>query len=726
MLHDYPYTDAHELNLDWIIGKIKHIDDTMKETEEFMEAAQAAQAGAETAQDAAETAQEKAETAQDAAETAQGKAEDAQEAAETAQGKAEDAQEAAEAAAVAAVEDAQEVVNDTISQIALLQARVDNIIPDGTQTAGNTELLDIRVSADGHTYSSAGDAVRGQIEGLNAALGIENVYDAGTECYNLFDLDEITLNKTYSGTTETLTDSDYWVLSDYIPVRAGFKTALYYSSTLAFSRANIWYKIGVYDPHKNWLYTIAKNNESLSVDGWYDFDITGFIRIAYYLGPYAYADGRYRELAFAGKNLANINPDKIEKYNKLTRTIAGNENLCNFDIENKLIGYGYSEKTGTIVEAPNRNITGYIPFNIGDVLNFYILGDDVLDTSEDYGVKFAIYDKNKVWFKTYDMSNNPGAPFNTSPCIPNYEGYLRMSYYNRNDVYLEIFSNKYKLIDKKYISSNKLVDVIIFAGQSNMAGRGISNDSHPERPPKVPIGQAYEYRAITAPDQLSPLTEPFGVAENNPSGINDGNMKTGDMVAAFAIEYYKNNGNVTMVGISASKGGSGIDDWQPNAASGYLADALQRFEDCVTFLTTNGYTIRHKYLCWCQGEHDWETYSTYASRWQTMFDEFKDAGIEKCLMVRIGNTNTGDGHFTNIIATETEMAKTNKDIVMVSTTLAGMSDRHMMKDDLHFYQDAYNEVGAYSGVNAGIYAITDKEPTMYDPEYDDLYYTNKN
>lgn len=170
MFHNYPYTDAHELNLDWIIAKIKHIDDTMKETEEFKEAAQAAQTGAETAQENAEIAQGKAEDAQEAAETAQGKAEDAQEAAETAQGKAEDAQEAAEAAAAAAVEDAEEVVQNTLNQINVLQARVDNIIPDGTQTEGNTELLDIRVAANGTIYSSAGDAVRGQITELEDAL----------------------------------------------------------------------------------------------------------------------------------------------------------------------------------------------------------------------------------------------------------------------------------------------------------------------------------------------------------------------------------------------------------------------------------------------------------------------------------------------------------------------------------------------------------------------------
>lgn len=48
-------------------------------------------------------------------------------------------------------------------------ARVDTIIAHNNDTAGNTELIDIRTGADGEVYGSAGEAVRSQIMGIDDA-----------------------------------------------------------------------------------------------------------------------------------------------------------------------------------------------------------------------------------------------------------------------------------------------------------------------------------------------------------------------------------------------------------------------------------------------------------------------------------------------------------------------------------------------------------------------------
>ena len=286
------------------------------------------------------------------------------------------------------------------------------------------------------------------------------------------------------------------------------------------------------------------------------------------------------------------------------------------------------------------------------------------------------------------------------------------------------------------ITESKAIDLFMFMGQSNMAGRGITNSTWTEKAPKINYGAGYEFKAVSDPTKLYPASEPFGVDENQTGGIDDTtpdnedlttgvSKKTGSCVVALMNTYFGVTG-IPIVGISASEGGTTIAQWQPNTDR--LNDALNRLTTAVTWLEANGYYIRHKYMMWCQGENDGSTPSAdYKASFSAMFGAMKTAGIEKCFLARIGEYNSGSSTaYSAMIQCQTEIGQEMADVIMCTTDLASFRDRGLMKDKYHFYQAAYNEMGRYSGANIAVYVDTGKEPTMYDPKYNNLYYSHKN
>ena len=108
-----------------------------------------------------------------------------------------------------------------------------------------------------------------------------------------------------------------------------------------------------------------------------------------------------------------------------------------------------------------------------------------------------------------------------------------------------------------------------------MAGRGEAALA-----PVVAPGMGYEYRAVTDPDTLHPLEEPFGVNENDPAGVYEPGMKTGAMVSSFVNACTAQTG-VPVVGVSCAKGGSAIAKWLPGTP--YYQDAVRRARKARAF-----------------------------------------------------------------------------------------------------------------------------------------------
>lgn len=139
IFENWPYTNYHDLNTNWLIGKVKDVD-----------------AAKQAAEDAAANAQTSETNASDSAIAAAASA-----------AAAHDSELNAKAS-----EDAVDgVAGSLIAQVNLMNARLDTIIPDGQQTVGNTELIDIRTAFTGEAYADAGSAVRGQAyDDYNLAL----------------------------------------------------------------------------------------------------------------------------------------------------------------------------------------------------------------------------------------------------------------------------------------------------------------------------------------------------------------------------------------------------------------------------------------------------------------------------------------------------------------------------------------------------------------------------
>lgn len=246
------------------------------------------------------------------------------------------------------------------------------------------------------------------------------------------------------------------------------------------------------------------------------------------------------------------------------------------------------------------------------------------------------------------------------------------------------------------------VDVFLFAGQSNMAGRGIQNPRFPEKAPVVSPQAGWEFRAVSDPTRLYPITEPFGKAENRPGSISE-KSKTGSMVSSFANSYYAET-HTPIVGVSASKGGSVIAEWQPGTA--YLKDALGRLTAAKKYLSENGFAIRHTFTLWCQGESDGDAGTAkqdYLQGFDAMLREMRRAGVERLFLARIGHCNLPDSfsRYVPMMDWQEEIARSHPKVTMVSRCLSTMRERGLMKDAFHYYQAAYNEAGREAGENAG-------------------------
>lgn len=261
------------------------------------------------------------------------------------------------------------------------------------------------------------------------------------------------------------------------------------------------------------------------------------------------------------------------------------------------------------------------------------------------------------------------------------------------------------------------VDLFLFIGQSNMAGRAApaGKETALDTAPVCLPGAGYEFKAVSAPDGLSPVCEPFGVDENDPDGIWEPGAKTGSLVTAFINAYYAYT-ETPVVGVSASRGGSSIEEWLPGTP--FFQDAARRFRKADSWLMSHRIPVRHRYMLWCQGETDGKigrSAQDYTSYFAQVVQGLEQCGIEHCFMIRIGhfNAEAASGAPTQdyrvIQKAQDLIAATFPNVTMVSTDFSSMRDMGMMPDAYHYCQHAYNEIGTQAGICAGRFVCGKKE-----------------
>jgi len=244
------------------------------------------------------------------------------------------------------------------------------------------------------------------------------------------------------------------------------------------------------------------------------------------------------------------------------------------------------------------------------------------------------------------------------------------------------------------------MDLILCMGQSNMSGAG----GDAAEAPGLTEGAGYEYRAVTDPDTLHVLSEPFGEKENRGT-LDDTELleRKGSLVTAFVNAYYEQT-KVPVVAVSASRGSSSLNGWNTKGLREEAADRLAAAKECMKKEKIH---VRHTYMLWFQGEADANLKATkeeYETGLRTLVSYMEEQGVEKCFVIELGPDLEDPGKHREVMEAQLESCEKNQDMVLVSVLPAELLDPEL-RDVLgiHYGQEALNRIGTDAGKNAGEY-----------------------
>ncbi len=255
----------------------------------------------------------------------------------------------------------------------------------------------------------------------------------------------------------------------------------------------------------------------------------------------------------------------------------------------------------------------------------------------------------------------------------------------------------------------KDVDLIFFMGQSNMSGAG----GDAAAAPSVSEDAGEEFRAVSDPTRLYPITEPFGINENDPTGLIEfPGAKKGSMVSAFINEYHKDCGR-KVIAVSVSMGATDMTKWE---SEGVREDIKRRFDNATSYLKNNGYNVGHIYVLWLHGESD-GILGTDPEVYKTALDNIMRplfiGGLQKVFIITPGRTIDYKDIFARIIDIQKKVSEESAYYAIATTVLAKVSPEYM-KDQYHYNQHVLNLVGIEAAKAVAYYSVHNEEKIVYD------------
>lgn len=256
------------------------------------------------------------------------------------------------------------------------------------------------------------------------------------------------------------------------------------------------------------------------------------------------------------------------------------------------------------------------------------------------------------------------------------------------------------------------VDVIVFAGQSNMTGNGDASTA-----PRLTDGAGYAYHPVTQKKSFTPLEEPFGRGEDD-SYFQNADYARGSMVTAFVNSYYRQT-RTSVIAVPAASVGTGSVSWVENRYRG----VIQRTNAAVKLAKKQGLTVRHIFIVWMQGEND-----AFAQMSGEMHRRNVSSFYEKvsskthadaCMIITIPSYYNGSVQRFPSLAMEVDkgfdigeqykviqdaqkqLCKKKRDFYLISTKASSLGPSYLRSDGIHLTQEALNIVGKDAGTNAG-------------------------